>query len=72
MQQMQHLRAKQTRNTGRTEVRIIANVRKIMANTVFQRNENDKNKKYKITTIQNFSANMRSVFRKLSGSNCWM
>ena len=60
---------KKTRNTGRTEVRIIANVRKIMANNGFQQNENDRNKKYKITTKQNFSANMRSVFRKLNKSN---
>jgi hypothetical protein len=28
MQQIQHLHEKQTRNTGRSEVRIIANVRK--------------------------------------------
>ena len=63
MQQIQHLHAKQTRNTGRSEVRIIANVRKIMANTGFQQNENDRNKKYEITTKQNFNANVRSLFR---------
>ena len=36
-----------------------------MANNGFKQNENDRNKKYKITTKQNFSANMRSLFRKL-------
>lgn len=45
-------------------MRIIANLRKIMANTGFQKNENYRKKKYKITKKQNVSANMRSVFRK--------
>ena len=57
MQQIQNLHAKQTRNRGRTELRITASVRKIMTN--------ERNKKYKITSKQNFSTNMRSGFRNL-------
>jgi predicted transcriptional regulator len=71
MQQIQHLLAKQTRNAGRTKVRIIANVRKMMSNNGFQQNENDGNKKFKITRKQNFSTNMRAAFlENLSRSNC--
>jgi hypothetical protein len=53
------------RNTGRTEVRILETERKIhvMANFEFQQNKNDRSRKYKITTEQSFSTNMRSVFR---------
>jgi hypothetical protein len=40
MQQI-HLHAKQTRNTGRIEVRIFATERKMMANSEFRQNEND-------------------------------
>jgi hypothetical protein len=62
----------QTRNTGRTEVRIIANVRKIMVNNGFQQNEKDGNKKHKITTKQNFGTNMHSVLENLSRNSCQM
>lgn len=44
---------RETRNGGRFEMRIIENMRKIMANIEFSEKKNEKNRKYKITVKEN-------------------
>jgi hypothetical protein len=62
MQQIQHLHEKQTRNTGRSEVRIIANVRKIIAN--------DRKKNIKLHRNKILAQTCAAFLENLNRSNC--